>query len=122
MEKILLFNVDDTTKAKLKKYFSQMHIRLIEVETSSYNETLDTLVNKKTAKAEPFSGTAPAESLMLFCDVADKKMDKLLFNIKKDNLSISYKSVLTPVNSRWTVLRLFLELEKERIAYANRTI
>ena len=122
MEKILLFNVDDTTKAKLKKYFSQMHIRLIEVETSSYNETLDTLVNKKTAKAEPFSGTAPAESLMLFCDVADKKMDKLLFNIKKDNLSISYKAVLTPVNSRWTVLRLFLELEKEHIAYANKTI
>lgn len=122
MEKILLFNVDDNTKAKLKKYCSQMHIQLIEVETSRYNETLDTLVNKKTAKAESFSGTVPAESLMLFCDVANKKMDKLLFNIKKDNLSISYKAVLTPVNSRWTVLRLFLELEKERIAYANRTI
>ena len=122
MEKILLFNVDDNTKAKLKKYCSQMHIRLIEVETSRYNETLDTLVNNKTAKAEPFSGTVPAESLMLFCDVANKKMDKLLFNIKKDNLSISYKAVLTPVNSRWTVLRLFLELEKERIAYAGKTI
>lgn len=122
MEKILLFNVDDNTKAKLKKYCSQMHIQFIEVETSRYNETLDTLVNKKTAKAESFSGTVPAESLMLFCDVANKKMDKLLFNIKKDNLSISYKAVLTPVNSRWTVLRLFLELEKERIAYAGKTI
>jgi len=122
MEKAILFNV--TCKDEIKKLLSPMHILTIEASTSQYNDTLKNIASGKTGipPAEPFTGTIPGESLVLFCDVKEKKLDKALFKLRSNNISTTYKAVLTPSNSNWTVLRLFLELEREHAAYSNITL
>ncbi len=118
MEKILLFHSNDFDK--IKQITSRMRIPVVAVEPIFYNETLKTLSSKQLnifQPSEPFHGTAPAESIMLFCGIAEKKMDKILFELRKSGISIDYKAILTPTNSNWRVLRLYLELEREHIAF-----
>lgn len=117
MEKIILFNVPDSSH--IKKLIEPMHILCINAEASQYNDTLKNIADgkKEIINSNPFTGKIPAESLMLFCNVSNKKMDKILFNLRSKKIDITYKAILTPTNSKWTVLHLYLELEKERIAY-----
>lgn len=119
MERIVLFNTNDSEK--IKKFTEPMHIKTIIADPSRYNETLAELsspkAKEKTSSGNTFTGKVPSESLLLFCDVADKKIDKILFQLKKNDIKIDFKAVLTPTNSSWNVLKLYLELERERIAY-----
>ena len=120
MEKILLFNTNDTEK--IKKIVLPMHIKVININPADYKKTVGELVKlnaDKTSTDTPFTGNIPDESLMLFCSIPDKKMDKILFNLRKNNIQITYKAVLTPYNSSWTILRLFLEMEREHNAYLS---
>ena len=117
MEKILLFNVSDSDK--IKRMVSPMHIQVTEIPAANCDDTLEALTrlkpnNVKIASAAdyPFAG-----SLMLFCNVADKKMDKILFKLRQENISIMFKAVLTKINSGWTPRKLYLELTKEHIAF-----
>ncbi len=120
MEKILLFNTKDTEK--LKKLVLPMHIKVVTIDSADYKKTIGELVKlnaDKTSTDNPFTGNIPDESLMLFCNIPDQKMDKILLNIRKNNIQITYKAILTPFNSNWTVLRLFLEMEREHKAYLS---
>lgn len=123
MEKILLFNINTDDMEKIKRIVLPMHIKVINIKPADYKETIGTLIKldkNKTSTDHPFTGDIPDESLMLFCNIPDKKMDKILLNIKKNNIQITYKAILTPYNANWTVLRLFLEMEREHIAYTKR--
>jgi hypothetical protein len=66
---------------------------------------------------QPFSGKVPAESLIVFCDFTEKKMDKLLASLRRDQVVIDYKAVLTPTNRKWNVMRMYLEMQAEKTAY-----
>jgi hypothetical protein len=48
------------------------------------------------------------------CGFSEKEMDKLLAALKKAQVPIDYKAILTPTNRRWNVLRLLLELGVEK--------
>lgn len=118
MEKVILFNV--SCKEQIKNLLIPMHIQIIEVNSAQYNDTLKNIADGKTdiIKSNPFTGKLPDESLMLFCGIPDKKLDKILFKLRNHkDINITYKAILTPSNSGWTVLHLFLELAKEQAAY-----
>ncbi len=121
MERILLFNTPDADK--IKKLVSPMKIKVLIADTDRYNKTLRELAStdkkEKPSTDNAFTGKVPAESLLLFCEVADKKIDKILFQLRKNNINIDFKAVLTPTNSSWNVLKLYLEMEREKIQYAN---
>ena len=59
------------------------------------------------------------DSLLIFCDVPEKKFDKILFKLRQSKISVDYKAILTPTNSKWTVKRLMLELEREHASFIS---
>jgi hypothetical protein len=44
-------------------------------------------------------------------------MDKLLASLRRDQVVIDYKAVLTPTNRKWNVMRMYLEMQAEKAAY-----
>lgn len=78
-----------------------------------------------TAAAE---GTVPAQdtacgpavqtppSLLILCGLRDKRLDKALFELRRADIPIDYKAILTPSNQEWTVPELMKELQRERQA------
>lgn len=118
MEKVILFNVP--CKEEIKKLFTPMHLQVTSADARQYNDTLKNIADGKTdiTSSNPFTGKIPDESLMLFCGISDKKLDKILFKLRNNkDIQVTYKAVLTPSNSGWTARKLFLELAKEQAAY-----
>lgn len=118
MEKVILFNV--SCKQQIKNLLVPMHIQITETSSTQYNDTLKNIADGKTdiIKSNPFTGKVPDESLILFCGISSKKLDKILFKLRNNkDINVTYKAILTPSNSGWTVLHLFLELAKEQAAY-----
>lgn len=113
MEKILYYGEGDF--AGIQKIAAQMRICTVKIETSFLNRTLSALADNRPSGAfAPFSGTAPKERLLVFCGVSEKHLDRILFLLRRSGEKIDYKAVLTPVNADWTVLRLLLELGREK--------
>lgn len=117
MEKVILFNV--SCKEEIKKLLAPMHLQITEADVLQYNDTLKNIANGKTdiLKSNPFTGKTPGDSLILFCGISSKKLDKILFKLRSNNIQATYKAVLTPSNSGWTVRQLLFELAKEQAAY-----
>ena len=67
-------------------------------------------------------GTVPAPaaqtppSCLVLCDLRDKRLDKVLFELRRADIPIDYKAILTPSNQEWTVPELMKELQRERQA------
>lgn len=67
-------------------------------------------------------GTVPAPaaqtppSCLVLCGLRDKRLDKVLFELRRADIPIDYKAVLTPSNQGWTVPELMKELQRERQA------
>ena len=118
MEKLLVFHLDDNNFKKLKQVTGTLKIRVEEVPSSDYLKPLEMIVNKTASPLiQPFSGEVPSESLIVFCDFTEKKMDKLLAALHRDQIAIDYKAVLTPTNKKWNVMRMYLEMQAEKSAY-----
>ena len=118
MEKLLVFHLDDNNLKKLKQITGALKVRVEEVLSSDYLKPLEMIANKTTSPLiQPFSGKVPAESLIVFCDFTEKKMDKLLASLRRDQVVIDYKAVLTPTNRKWNVMRMYLEMQAEKTAY-----
>lgn len=113
MEKLLIYG--STQREEIKKIASQMRIRTIEIAPSQLNQTLHALSEGKISMlAAPFAGNAPQESVLIFCDIQEKHFDKILFTLRQKQITVDYKAVLTPINKDWTVMRLLLELGREK--------
>lgn len=117
MEKILLFQSE--LYSQIKAIASPLRIRVEEFDAGCMKTTLDELYSKgkDASYVEAYTGEVPKESLLVFCNVEDKKLDKILAQLKKKGLHIDYKAVMTPTNAKWNILRIFFEMEREKKAY-----
>lgn len=61
-------------------------------------------------------GAQTPQSCLVLCGLRDKRLDKVLFELKRADIPIDYKAVLTPSNQEWTVPELMKELQRERQA------
>ena len=112
MEKILIYQVKE--KEAVKQLLAPMKIRLEEIEATDLRQSIGDLAEeKKNVLTAPFTGSAPQESLMVFCGVNDK----ILFELRRKQIPVDYKAVLTPSNRKWSVLMLMLELTKEKNSF-----
>lgn len=110
MEKIILFNVKDAKK--INKIASQMKIKVYEINPMECGGTLQDIVDGKKIETAP-STIAPSKGLMLMCDVTQKHMDRVLFAVKRDNLDVGYKAILTKTNAKWSLAQMLLHMEME---------
>jgi hypothetical protein len=44
----------------------------------------------------------------------------MLFELRSAKITTTHKAVLTPTNAKWTVQRLWMELERERMSMEGR--
>ena len=120
MEKLLIFHLDDTEYQKLNQIAHSLKIICEKIPDTSYNQTIEALASGKISPlVAPATGKVPTESLLLMCNLTDKRMDKLLAELRAKNVRIDYKAILTPTNKKWTVFQLLLEMYREKAAYRN---
>ena len=122
MEKLICFQITNTRE--IERLASNMKIRVIKADASIYNETLDNIVNVKISSVNStFSASIsplvtenklPADSILIFCDLSEKHLNRMLFELKSRKVQIDLKAILTPTNRKWTLRQLHDELERER--------
>ena len=131
MEKLLLIHSTKEIQLQVKNVASRLKLaldiipeeycgcRLKELAAGKYAQNppdtaaSDSTVAEDTVPA-PAAQTPP--SCLVLCGLRDKRLDKVLFELRRADIPIDYKAVLTPSNQEWTVPELMKELQRERQA------
>ena len=121
MEKIVIYNVEHAEN--IIKCASNMKVKSIVIDDDMLSATLkDILVNVKDYKAGDtlYARSLNKPGIVIFCDVTDKHMDKLLFEMRTGSSKVDYKAVKTSTNSQWTIARILAQMERESMEYRKR--
>ena len=97
MEKVLLFQVNDSDADKIRNILGTMKIRVQVVAPGDFMQTLGNLAEGKKQEMLPVY-TQKAPDKQIRCD---------------------YKAILTPFNKAWNVLRLYAEMAREKAEYSK---
>ncbi len=142
MEKLLLIHSTKEIQLQVKNVASRLKLaldiipeeycgcRLKELAAGKYAQNPpDTAASDSTVAEDTIpsgsaatEGTVPAPaaqtppSCLVLCGLRDKRLDKVLFELRRADIPIDYKAVLTPSNQEWTVPELMKELQRERQA------
>lgn len=124
MAKILAFGLFREELEKVKKAAASQKIRVENVPTMLYKQTIGTLSQGRidclveavqvNREEEIFTGEPPKEQMLVFCDMESAQLDKQLAALRRVMVQVDYKAVMTPTNENWNVLRLYAELEREK--------
>ena len=142
MEKLLLIHSTKEIQLQVKNVASRLKLALDIIQDEYCGCHLKELAAGKYAQNPPDTvasdsivaegtipsdstvaeGTVPAPaaqtppSCLVLCGLRDKRLDKVLFELRRADIPIDYKAVLTPSNQEWTVPELMKELQRERQA------
>ena len=142
MEKLLLIHSTKEIQMQVKNVASRLKLALDIIPEEYYGCHLKELAAGKYAQNPPDTvasdstvaegtipsgsaateGTVPAPaaqappSCLVLCGLRDKRLDKVLFELRRADIPIEYKAVLTQSNQEWTVPELMKELQRERQA------
>lgn len=122
-EKILLYNVKEPQD--IIKAASNMRIASGFISESDSDKTLAELaaeVKGMPSDVAEYHSQENKESLVIFCDVTDKHMDRLLFEMRQKNTGVTFKAVLTDSNRKWNISQMLVEMRRERFEYMRRNI
>lgn len=117
MGKLFVFGEVDVMA--VKSIAGPLRLGVKAVDGTEYNQTLGFLAGLDKKPAAPYEGELPEGSLLLFYQVEDAAVDKILKGIRKKGLDITYKALMTPTNRRWTVRRLYAEMEREKRSFED---
>ena len=122
-EKILLYNVKESQD--IIKAASNMRIASGFINESDSYKTLAELAAEVKGIPSDVAGyhsQEDKESLVIFCDVTDKHMDRLLFEMRQKNTGVTFKAVLTDANKKWNISQMLVEMRRERFEYMRRNM
>lgn len=122
-EKILLYNVKEPQD--IIKVASNMRIASGFINESDSYKTLAELAAEVKGIQSDVAGyhsQEDKESLVIFCDVTDKHMDRLLFEMRQKNTGVTFKAVLTDANKKWNISQMLVEMRRERFEYMRRNM
>lgn len=118
MEKIVLIHGDETTERKVRNVASRLKIGAAYIGNPDGDTLLEDLARGGSSESAEAAG---AESLLLLCGLREKRLDKVLFELRREEVQVEYKAILTPTNRTWTLRRLYLELAREKGAIARKS-
>ena len=127
MEKLLFFGLTDAEFQKIKPVASRLKLHCEQIPVSMYHNTLGAIASGRAVPAGiPAAGSTPAavsrDRLLVMCQLPERRMDKLLFELRRIDAPIDYKAVLTPTNAGWTIPRLLMEMHSEKAAYTGKNL
>jgi len=114
MEKLLLMHSTKEIQLQVKNVASRLKLALDIIPEEYCGCRLKELAAGKYAQNPPDAESPP--SLLILCGLRDKRLDKVLFELRRADIPIDYKAILTPSNQEWTVSELMKELQRERQA------
>ncbi len=141
MEKLIAINLGDSEYSRLQKIAGRMRLKAERLECSAgedYNAALEEIASGKykehlqsgdkcgghlqsSDKCEEYKNQPKDDrSLILICGLSEKRLDKVLFELRRAEVAADFKAVLTPTNKNWTLRRLFAELSRERAVMEKR--
>lgn len=129
MTRLLVFGGKAEELAKIKRAAGSVKLRVDKVAGILYRQKVGKLAQANLVsllenvqmgdEEECYLGKPVDESMVLFCGLTEKQLDKILAALKREGAGIDYKAVLTKENANWNVLRLFAELAREKAAYGK---
>lgn len=118
MEKILLIHGDEATERKVRNVANRLKMNMERLERPAGENRLEDLAQGRTTTEDP---EAMEPSLLLFCGLREKRLDKVLFELRREEVAVDYKAILTSTNRTWTLRHLYLELEREKAAISRKS-
>ena len=131
MEKLICYQIENTRE--IERLASNMKLRIVYADASVYDETLDSIASGKvrstsvgiTGKGEIAQKdhlTLPhgsSDSMLIFCDLSEKHLNRMLFELRSRKVQIDFKAILTSTNRKWTLRQLHAELEREKASFTR---
>ncbi len=111
---ILMHNIEEDKKKKLRLLAMRLKIRVREVKKEELSQSLSALCGEGELSAAPYEGEGFPEELLLMAYFPQGMVNALLDGMRREHiLTIRLKAVLTEHNAAWTLLHLHDELAKE---------
>ena len=131
MEKLICYQIENTRE--IERLASNMKLRIVYADASLYDETLDAIASGKVQSTATVATGAneiartdnlnlspdSGDSILIFCDLSEKQLNRMLFELKSRKVQIDLKAVLTPTNQKWTLRQLHAELEREKANFTR---
>ena len=131
MEKLICYQIEKTRE--IERLASNMKLRIVYADASLYDETLDAIASGKVQSTATVATGAneiartdnlnlspdSGDSILIFCDLSEKHLNRMLFELKSRKVQIDLKAVLTPTNQKWTLRQLHAELEREKANFTR---
>ena len=119
MERVLLVQVEESAARKIKKLAEAKKISVVYGTKEQGSQIIQDILD---GKENPYASenALPRNGLVVFCGLSEKHLDSMLFDMRRKNISVDYKAVLTPTNVTWTLQHLYLEMEMEERKLRNR--
>ena len=131
MEKLICYQIENTRE--IERLASNMKLRIVYADASLYDETLDAIASGKVQSTATVATGAneiartdnlnlspdSGDSIIIFCDLSEKHLNRMLFELKSRKVQIDLKAVLTPTNQKWTLRQLHAELEREKANFTR---
>lgn len=131
MEKLICYQIENTRE--IERLASNMKLRIVYADASLYDETLDAIASGKVQSTATVATGAneiartdnlnlspdSGDSILIFCDLSEKHLNRMLFELKNRKVQIDLKAVLTPTNQKWTLRQLHAELEREKANFTR---
>ena len=131
MEKLICYQIENTRE--IERLASNMKLRIVYADASLYDETLDAIASGKVQSTATVATGAneiartdnlnlspdSGDSILIFCDLSEKHLNRMLFEIKTRKVQIHLQAVLTPTNQKWTLRQLHAELEREKANFTR---
>lgn len=117
--KALLYHLGGETEAgkALRAILREQQILTLSVDETQLGESVGRLVSTNaapTGKAAPED--APRLEFLLLSALGDKQLDRLLAAMRRANVFVPYKAVVTDANRDWTLCQLMTEVAREHEA------
>ena len=117
-ERVLLFAIDNTVKAKLEVILQQLDIQSHTVTEGELGQDVGYLAGFHGFQEKPMSDVVPStsEGVLCMCGMSSQRIDRLIKTLKEHQIDIPIKATVTATNQKWSFGALVEELNREHEA------
>ncbi|MBQ7835619.1 MAG: DUF3783 domain-containing protein [Oscillospiraceae bacterium] len=111
-EAVIIYKVGENA-ASVRKIADRLNVKVVEAADDKAGEAVGFLADFGGFSSNGSSEEAD-EGCMIFSSMSGKRLDVFLSELRKAEISIPYKAVVTATNQSWSLKRLISELIRER--------
>lgn len=123
-EQVLLYGIKDPDKErKLKAILIRMGVRIRNISTDACHQKVGYLAGIKgfeQIEASDMTKQPVQDEMLIMRGFTNARLDLLLKEMRKNNITINLKAIMTDHNQHWNLYELYEELKKEHEAMSQK--